>query len=344
MIGISVYPGQSEYMIKDTLEYIKECNKIGIKNVFTSLHIPESTEKIKEEFAEIMKLCHSLDMRLSIDIADDILFDIKNSEKINAVRIDYGLSTQEIIELYNELSCKIELNGSIIDENVIIELINGGIKKSDIEIFYNFYPKKYTGMNLFKLYEKNKLFKQFDLICKAFIGAETNKRGPLFDGLPTVEEHRNIDSLISYQELKLIGIDVVYFGDGNTSIYEIKKLTKLDENVIYLPVEIYDSTSESEIQHLMKEHELRVDSSDFLFRSSKRLSGNVIMPNNTVNADRMSITIDNINYKRYQGEVGITLKDIDRDERVNVIGKVVNAENIFKLIEGKPQKIKFVVK
>lgn len=48
-----------------------------------------------------------------------------------------------------------------------------------------------------------------------------------------------------------------------------------------------------------------------------------IQPQNCVARPVGTITMDNENYLRYQGEIQITLTDLDADERVNVLGRVL---------------------
>ena len=47
-----------------------------------------------------------------------------------------------------------------------------------------------------------------------------------------------------------------------------------------------------------------------------------MQPENCAARPRGSVTIDNIGYGRYSGEVQLTCKDFPADEKVNVIGSV----------------------
>jgi uncharacterized protein len=67
-----------------------------------------------------------------------------------------------------------------------------------------------------------------------------------------------------------------------------------------------------------------------------------IAPENTSERIVGSITRDNDLYGRYRGEVQITLCDLPADDRVNVVGRVVD-EDIVLLSYLKPgQKVKFI--
>ena len=66
------------------------------------------------------------------------------------------------------------------------------------------------------------------------------------------------------------------------------------------------------------------------------------MVNNTVDRKKFDVTIDNVKFGRYQGEVCIMKQDLPKDERVNVVGKALITDAVLKSI-GAGKKFKFVV-
>ena len=60
-----------------------------------------------------------------------------------------------------------------------------------------------------------------------------------------------------------------------------------------------------------------------------------IRPLNTVSRKKGDITIDNINNKRYSGEMQVVFKDLKEDERINVVGRVIRQEDLIKLLRFK---------
>ena len=56
----------------------------------------------------------------------------------------------------------------------------------------------------------------------------------------------------------------------------------------------------------------------------------VISVNNTVFRKAGTITIDNERYKRYSGELEVVCKDMDSDDRVNVVASIAK-KDIIKL-------------
>ena len=67
-----------------------------------------------------------------------------------------------------------------------------------------------------------------------------------------------------------------------------------------------------------------------------------VFPVNTTNRGIGSITMNNNGYGRYRGEVQITLCDLPADERVNVIGQVVEEDWLLLSYLKPGQKVKLV--
>ena len=67
-----------------------------------------------------------------------------------------------------------------------------------------------------------------------------------------------------------------------------------------------------------------------------------IPPKNTKARLTGSITMDNDRYGRYRGEVQITLCDLPADERVNVVGRVVEDDWLLLSYLKPGQKVRFI--
>ncbi|TDX45125.1 uncharacterized protein DUF871 [Halanaerobium congolense] len=76
MLGISVYAGL-DISLEDNFRYLEKAKKLGIKNVFLSLHIPETNESFFEEIKELILKINKLDFNLTADISK------KYFEKLN---------------------------------------------------------------------------------------------------------------------------------------------------------------------------------------------------------------------------------------------------------------------
>ena len=65
--------------------------------------------------------------------------------------------------------------------------------------------------------------------------------------------------------------------------------------------------------------------------ASNRIEG--IKPNNCIQRKTKYVTLDNEKFMRYQGEVCIMLKDLESDERVNVIGACMCSLKTLEMIK-----------
>ncbi|MDN5352687.1 MAG: uncharacterized protein PWQ12_1608, partial [Clostridiales bacterium] len=70
--------------------------------------------------------------------------------------------------------------------------------------------------------------------------------------------------------------------------------------------------------------------------------GDLITPGNCIERVRGSITMDNIGYKRYSGEIQILKTDFPQDDRVNVIGKIDPSYESLLDIIPRGAKIKWI--
>ena len=157
----------------------------------------------------------------------------------------------------------------------------------------------------------------------AFIQGE-DLRGPLFEGLPTLESQRNMKPYVAYMEMKyLYNLDNILVGDLGISSKQIELISAAEkDNIILLPCTINEKYHE----YLNRDLTVRDDSPDNLLRiKESRMYASFnreIEPENTVERTRGSITVDNIKYLRYSGELQICKKDYPICEKVNVIGHI----------------------
>ena len=157
----------------------------------------------------------------------------------------------------------------------------------------------------------------------AFIQGE-DLRGPLFEGLPTLESQRNMKPYVAYMEMKyLYNLDNILVGDLRISSKQIELISAAEkDNIILLPCTINEKYHE----YLNRDLTVRDDSPDNLLRiKESRMYASFnreIEPENTVERTKGSITVDNIKYLRYSGELQICKKDYPICEKVNVIGHI----------------------
>lgn len=354
--GISVYTSEN-FLHQKNKEYIKTAKDFGISMVFTSMHMPEiDYDRKVNEIKDLIEYIKLLDIKLTIDISP-VTMNILNSSPdnlkpfhnlgIDCLRLDYGFTTDEIVEMTNnEYGIKIELNASTITKEQIDELI---VKKADIKNLsacHNFYPKPYTGLSYEVFREKTMMIKNYGLKVSAFIPSQKGRRGPIYEGLPTLEIHRNIKPDIAARHLIYSGIDDVYFGDAYASFDEINDVTSIDNDVVELKIDLVEDITDYEKNIIFNYvHTNRPDSPEYIIRSEESRGyaniGKEIKAHNCIERKKYCVTIDNENFKRYSGELNICMVDLPKDERVNVVGYITQEEHILADLIKQGMKFRF---
>ncbi|MEH6992848.1 MupG family TIM beta-alpha barrel fold protein [Neobacillus drentensis] len=333
MIGISFY-------LNDLLaeERIELAGKMGVKRAFTSLHIPEESGDLAGRAMNLLQCAKDAGIEVYADVSLktpghlglDSLFDLK-SLGVSGLRLDDFFENELILKLAEEF--KLALNASIIFEDDIRVLLDGGLKADQLLAWHNFYPRIETGLSDWFFQRQNELFGKYGIPVSAYIPGDGEKRGPLFEGLPTLEEHREMDPFLAALELFHYGVKDVYIGDPEVSENLLRKLIDFDSNH---RIEIrIDGFQEGEFK-------LRPDFSRDVLRFMDTRSVESILPENTSERWLGSITRDNDAYGRYRGEIQISLCDLPADERVNVVGKVVEEDIVFLSYLKPGQKVKFI--
>ena len=337
--GISVYVGLEDYPIEDTLKYLEQAKAFGIDFVFTSAHIPEAS--IEGDFQRLLDKSDELELPLVVDVSKRVMDKFKLPKSLGALRLDYGFTIEEVVEYSNTLPYLIELNASNLTRSYLEKLKALNANFDNIRLSYNFYPKRYTGMDILNVKRLNELYKEYGLKVLAYIPSNSSKRPPLYDGLPSVETHRDADICQASYELFAAGCDGVCIGDAYINTSDFAKLTSLSD-IYEIPIKVVKDLSNEEVEILNNVHTFRIDESSYLKRSSKS-RGIKIVPNNTINIKPYMVTIDNELYKRYTGEVSIALKDMENKGFVNVVGVVCDDAHTLVDLVKPGSKFKFKI-
>lgn len=329
--GISLYLGTG---FEKNREIIDKAKKAKVKYAFTSLHLPEErVEDYNKEVNNLLDLCTIAGIKLIIDIGPRTIekLKLKNIQEleetpIDHIRPDYGFTPKEIAELSK--SFNIVFNSSTISEEELMELKGYGCDFNKFLAASNFYPKPLTGLSLDTLREGNKRLKYMGIKTLAFIPGDLVKRGPLYEGLPTVEEHRHKDSLLSILELRSTAFcDIVLIGDVDITEDLWNKIEKLNSGYVELRADVREEYS------FVKDiiHHDRPDSSSFVIRSQESREygtpGKIFKAESVKKRNQGTISIGNENYLRYSGELEIARVDLPEEARVNIIGSI-NQEDI----------------
>lgn len=315
MIGISVYLNDLDY------NYIESAYENGVRDIFTSFKIiEEDYVKLSSTAYELINYCQQKKINLIADVDEktverfnlSTLKDFKNIG-LSSIRIDGGITNSEIAQLSSLF--KLYLNASDIKKTGIEEQIDFGLKVENCVAMHNFYPLENTGLSCDYFIEKNNIIKQYGIKIAAFIPGNEKLRGPVYNGLPTLERDRGSRPFVAYLKMMEM-VDQVFIGDNEISNQELTLIKQLP--VINMTTELFDAAKLANIEHI-----IRPDFNSHVIRISNR---NLTAPNEKGYISKLvmgAITIENEHaIERYQGEVQVVKKESPSNRSKTVIGYI----------------------
>lgn len=328
--GISVYFGSS---YEENRKIVQKAGSAGVTYAFTSLHIPEETEvNYESDMKRMLALCRENGLSLIADISPVTLeklnchsYDELEALGIRYLRLDFGFTAHEVVDLAK--TYHVVFNASTITEQDLTDWQEAGADFSRFTACHNFYPKRYTGLSVKRIREINSRLKGLGFTTMAFVAGNKELRGPLGEGLPTAEEHRN--DQVFHNMLQLFyetGSDVVLIGDIDVTEDVWERIREFNAGYITLRAEL-DESCPFVMEGI---HHDRPDSSEYVIRSQEsrvlkpyrsKIAGTGAMPRRVGD-----IFISNETYLRYNGELEIARVGLPPDERVNVIGTVAQED------------------
>lgn len=315
--------------------------------IFLSLHISEEFDATYCQRAR--EICHLLAVFGFRTIADVSvktlqqfgcrdLTELAKDLKLWGLRIDYGFVPDEIGRMATQMP--IVLNASITSAEDARRIAAMG---QEVLALHNFYPRPETGLDEELLLETTNRLREAGLSVQCFIPGDTLLRGPLYEGLPTLEAHRHVLPSAAFVDMALrFGMEDIFLGDPGLSEKESARIARFcRDGVICVPAELDEGW-----KHLYnKVFTCRIDSPRWLirFQESRTYScqGALVEPQNCVVRRRGAITVDNLHYGRYSGELMLMREDLPADGRVNVIGSV--PENALLLVDRIGRGAKFML-
>lgn len=348
--SISVYLNKS-LNFSDVELFISTASQYGFDEVFTSLHLPElSLEEQINNIGRLTKYAHMNSMSVVADVdgntLDEIFSDVTltnalRKAEIDGIRLDCYYSGLQVNQAIKDFALKlIVINASILniyEVNKFIQSIKSEHREIQIAACHNFYPRKETGLSIEYFQNQNKIFKELGIEITACLPSYENPRGPLYDGLPTLEDHRIKSLEAAALELNYeYQVDRILMGDPFISKKEMEIIFGVIEGK---PINLYinlmnDLDDQTKLILFGGTHYVRRDNGDYLLRleSSRKMAlpGERIKPFNTTIRNKYCVTIDNENYGRYSGEIQIPCKKLQEDSRVNVIAQV-DDNDVWKL-------------
>ena len=314
------------------------------ERIFTSLHISEENGASYVRTAEEMCcFLHETGYEIIADVSKRTLemfgeTDIVRLARrmhIDVLRFDYGFSAREMARIGEQMP--VCINASVFDEDDVALIVRNSSK---VYALHNFYPRPETGLDEQFFAANNARLRDLGVTPWAFIPGDCDLRAPLQEGLPTLEAHRGVSPWACFNDMvQHYGIEQVFVGDGLVSDSEMKFFDDYrNDGVIDVPVVLDDAVRNLDGAVFT----VRADSPHRVMRmqESREYSccGKEIAPASCAERVRGSVTIDNINYKRYSGEIQIVRETLPADNRVNVIGRV--PEKYLLLLDSIPNNAK----
>ncbi len=345
-LGISVYPEHSTY--EEVFAYMKKAGELGYKRVFTCfLSVKESKEELVKNFSKFCKVAHECGLTVSADTNPEVFkhigatpYDLSvfNEIGLDIIRLDGHFSSQEDAAITrNPYGIMIEYNASgvIAYDN----LIETGADQENMCFCSNFFPQRHTGMGLQRYMELTSRYKDAGFRVASFVSSnekDTFGPWPVFDGLPTLEMHRDLP--IDLQLRHLIAINDcqdILIGNAYASDEELKLLANTDLTKITMRATLVDDVTniEKEIVYWDK-HNQRGDCNENILRSSMPrmvFKGKSIPARSEegFTAHRGDLLIVNDNLEHYRGELWVVCHDIEVSNEYNLVGKLDEHEDIL---------------
>ncbi|MED3887069.1 MULTISPECIES: MupG family TIM beta-alpha barrel fold protein [Priestia] len=334
MIGISFYLND-----RDAKQRLVEASECGVTRAFTSLHIPEEKGDLAERAKELLHVARDCGISVYADVSKHTPVHLGieslmtlSSLGVSGIRLDDGFSVEETILLADEFY--IALNASTVSKLEIEALLSAGLDHHQLLAWHNFYPRPETGLEETFFQQQTDLFNELRIPVCAYIPGEGEKRGPIYQGLPTREKDRNKCPFTSAVDLYGCGVTEVYIGDPYASSNLLKRLVQYQENRI-IPLRIRSP-------HIQGTYSVRPDVSRDILRLVDTRSVEPVLPFHTVERRIGAITMDNDGYGRYRGEVQIAKRNLSANANVNVIGYVIEEDHELLSLVRPGQKLELI--
>ncbi|MHC1758267.1 MAG: DUF871 domain-containing protein [Negativicutes bacterium] len=339
MLGVSVFTGM-EQSVHQNIEYLQLAANLGYQKVFTSLHIPEADYRtLLSDCRVLLEEAKRLNFSVTADISPRtwILLGIEPSELgswgIDILRLDYGFSPAIMREMADAGDLRIEVNASSMGENELSRLLATGIDHTVLCAGHNYYPRPDTGLSFELFVLRSQIFRAMKIPVSVFVPGLQHPRGPVFAGLPTVEMHRRMTPVEAVRQLWASGlVDSIMFGDPLISTADLTAVAELpcnEPNPLELRIVTYDLSQEERKLVFAPIHTNRNDAAGYVVRSQESRENHSIrfVPRQQSQERRRGdVTIDNLRYGRYEGELQILQRDLPADEKVNVVGRVIDED------------------
>lgn len=318
MLGFSLY-FEKESDFEKQIEKFK-----GFDLLFTSLHYPAS-DQTYERFLDLKSRAKNLD--ICVDINNETLKDHPDLLDMDLIiRLDFGFNPREIASLSKK--SQIAINASTVNYKFLEDLARAGANMANMIAIHNYYPLVFSGLSQEYFLSQNELINSFGIRVASFIQGNTKLRGPVFEGLPTLEDDRYINPYLTLVKHKRkYKMDEIILAE-DVDHYSKNCIAKfINDGIISLPI-----IWENDYEYLSK-IKVRNDISDYIIRNEREKKD--VSPDQPRQIKRGDLVILNNLSGRYAGEIEIVRKDLGICVDRNLIGRVDESYiGILDLIKG----------
>lgn len=345
-LGTSFYVGIPNSTQRSAYDCVSMAADLGIQHFFTTVQMPEADiAGHLQEFRDIARLAERMELHIMAD-AHPIAFrrvggsvaDLGPFKEIGItdLRLDAGFGDNDTVLLQQsalEHDMNIVLNASALTEDSIQQLRRLGYPLEGMVACHNYYPRVESGMSMNFMEKQATLLHRYGIIVMGFVASGSCHRYITYEGLPTLEIHRNTEPDRAARELLVRQwADVVYIGDQTDDIDELRRFSEVAQNphlVLRIQLNPDAHTPEREIalnrihEHLPQEFEVTYRARGDRQRPSLAL---IIPQTHAIARYRGTVAVDNVFYPRYAGELHIAKVDLPADPRTNVVGHVIDED------------------
>lgn len=307
MLGFSLYFEEDKKLLVELEKHQ------GYDIFFTSLHYP-SSEEIFKKFLDLFQLAKDLDLDICVDINNKTLEKYPELVDMGLIlRLDFGFSIDEIRNLSHKT--RLAINGSTVAYESLKNLADNRVDMENIIGWHNYYPLDLSGIGRDFFKEQNNLIREFKMMTAAFVPGNDKLRGPIYKGLPTLEDHRFKNPYVSIVDLKRsYDIDICLTAETVKAEDEIFIKKFFNQGIVSLPVTLDKNFRD------LEGLKVRPDISPYIIRNNRIKKD--VKPNISQYIHRGDILVCNNLSGRYAGEIEIARKDLGIMEDRNVIGNV----------------------